>query len=201
MAGLRRGGPHPGPGPQGTGGFGEPRLTGTLCSVRATRTRAPVGPSAPGPKCRGPPVRAELGTSGVGVHSSGGMRGWGCLWGAQGPPGASPPPFPPARPTGRPARRPVLIDMNKVYAQANLENLDQAFSVAERELGVTRLLDPEGACRCPCRCPLPSRCPPGRSDPSPPQTWTSPSPTRSPSSPTSRPCTTPCPECPTCRTG
>ncbi|XP_035887462.1 plectin isoform X19 [Phyllostomus discolor] len=39
--------------------------------------------------------------------------------------------------------KPVLIDMNKVYAQANLENLDQAFSVAERELGVTRLLDPE----------------------------------------------------------
>ncbi|XP_053516946.1 plectin isoform X19 [Artibeus jamaicensis] len=39
--------------------------------------------------------------------------------------------------------KPVLIDMNKVYAQANLENLAQAFSVAERELGVTRLLDPE----------------------------------------------------------
>ncbi|XP_045716753.1 plectin isoform X17 [Phyllostomus hastatus] len=39
--------------------------------------------------------------------------------------------------------KPVLIDMNKVYAQASLENLDQAFSVAERELGVTRLLDPE----------------------------------------------------------
>ncbi|XP_053786026.1 plectin isoform X17 [Desmodus rotundus] len=39
--------------------------------------------------------------------------------------------------------KPMLIDMNKVYAQANLENLDQAFSVAERELGVTRLLDPE----------------------------------------------------------
>lgn len=34
--------------------------------------------------------------------------------------------------------------MNKVYRQTNLENLDQAFSVAERDLGVTRLLDPEG---------------------------------------------------------
>lgn len=41
-------------------------------------------------------------------------------------------------------RRPMLIDMNKVYRQTNLENLDQAFSVAERDLGVTRLLDPEG---------------------------------------------------------
>lgn len=42
------------------------------------------------------------------------------------------------------ACRPMLIDMNKVYRQTNLENLDQAFSVAERDLGVTRLLDPEG---------------------------------------------------------
>ncbi|XP_046690941.1 plectin a isoform X1 [Silurus meridionalis] len=39
--------------------------------------------------------------------------------------------------------RPNLIDMSKVYRQTNLENLEQAFSVAERELGVTRLLDPE----------------------------------------------------------
>uniref|UniRef100_A0A8D0VD29 Plectin n=1 Tax=Sus scrofa TaxID=9823 RepID=A0A8D0VD29_PIG len=39
--------------------------------------------------------------------------------------------------------KPMLIDMNKVYRQSNLENLDQAFSVAERDLGVTRLLDPE----------------------------------------------------------
>ena len=45
--------------------------------------------------------------------------------------------------------RPMLIDMNKVYRQTNLENLDQAFSVAERDLGVTRLLDPEGACHRP----------------------------------------------------
>lgn len=34
--------------------------------------------------------------------------------------------------------------MGKVYRQTNLENLEQAFSVAERDLGVTRLLDPEG---------------------------------------------------------
>lgn len=39
---------------------------------------------------------------------------------------------------------PRLIDMGKVYQQSNLENLEQAFSVAEKDLGVTRLLDPEG---------------------------------------------------------
>ncbi|XP_053571443.1 plectin isoform X6 [Bombina bombina] len=39
--------------------------------------------------------------------------------------------------------KPMLIDMNRVYRQTNLQNLDQAFGVAERELGVTRLLDPE----------------------------------------------------------
>ncbi|KAJ3608930.1 hypothetical protein NHX12_023458, partial [Muraenolepis orangiensis] len=39
--------------------------------------------------------------------------------------------------------KPTLIDMNKVYRQSNQENLEQAFSVAERDLGVTRLLDPE----------------------------------------------------------
>ncbi|KAM9420015.1 plectin-like isoform 10-T10 [Salvelinus alpinus] len=39
--------------------------------------------------------------------------------------------------------RPTLIDMSKVYRQTPVENLEQAFSVAERDLGVTRLLDPE----------------------------------------------------------
>lgn len=39
---------------------------------------------------------------------------------------------------------PRLVDMGKVYRQTNLENLEQAFGVAERDLGVTRLLDPEG---------------------------------------------------------
>lgn len=38
----------------------------------------------------------------------------------------------------------MLIDMSKVYRQTNLQNLEQAFSVAENSLGVTRLLDPEG---------------------------------------------------------
>ncbi|KAJ7338281.1 hypothetical protein JRQ81_011044 [Phrynocephalus forsythii] len=39
--------------------------------------------------------------------------------------------------------KPMLIDMNKVYRQTNVANLEQAFSVAEHDLGVTRLLDPE----------------------------------------------------------
>lgn len=34
--------------------------------------------------------------------------------------------------------------MGKVYHQSNLQNLEQAFNVAEKDLGVTRLLDPEG---------------------------------------------------------
>ncbi|XP_076006392.1 plectin-like isoform X11 [Genypterus blacodes] len=38
---------------------------------------------------------------------------------------------------------PRLVDMSKVYRQTNLENLEQAFGLAERDLGVTRLLDPE----------------------------------------------------------
>ena len=59
----------------------------------------------------------------------------------------------PACPTCPFAPRPMLIDMNKVYRQTNLENLDQAFSVAERDLGVTRLLDPEGMCHFPPPAP------------------------------------------------
>ncbi|XP_073488427.1 plectin isoform X2 [Aquarana catesbeiana] len=39
--------------------------------------------------------------------------------------------------------KPMLIDMNRVYRQTNLQNLDQAFTIAEKDLGVTRLLDPE----------------------------------------------------------
>ncbi|KAM4706329.1 plectin isoform 1-T1 [Rhinophrynus dorsalis] len=39
--------------------------------------------------------------------------------------------------------KPMLIDMNRVFRQTNYENLDQAFNVAEKDLGVTRLLDPE----------------------------------------------------------
>ncbi|KPP75883.1 hypothetical protein Z043_104826 [Scleropages formosus] len=43
-----------------------------------------------------------------------------------------------------PPSAPMLIDMKKVYQQTNLQNLEQAFNVAETNLGVTRLLDPEG---------------------------------------------------------
>ncbi|XP_077455021.1 plectin isoform X2 [Stigmatopora argus] len=38
---------------------------------------------------------------------------------------------------------PRLIDMGKLHHQTNLQNLEQAFNVAEKDLGVTRLLDPE----------------------------------------------------------
>lgn len=49
---------------------------------------------------------------------------------------------------------PRLIDMGKVHQQSNLENLEHAFGVAERDLGVTRLLDPEGTTTCPFACTL-----------------------------------------------
>ncbi|XP_071239314.1 plectin isoform X30 [Salvelinus alpinus] len=39
--------------------------------------------------------------------------------------------------------QPRLIDMSKVYRQTNAQNLEYAFNVAEKDLGVTRLLDPE----------------------------------------------------------
>ena len=39
--------------------------------------------------------------------------------------------------------RPDLIDYRKVKQQAPIDNLEMAFTVAENELGVTRLLDPE----------------------------------------------------------
>ncbi|XP_031432418.1 plectin-like isoform X14 [Clupea harengus] len=38
---------------------------------------------------------------------------------------------------------PRYIDMTKVFRQNNIENLEQAFNIAEKDLGVTRLLDPE----------------------------------------------------------
>ena len=40
--------------------------------------------------------------------------------------------------------RPDLIDFRRVQTQSNRQNLELAFSTAEREFGVTRLLDPEG---------------------------------------------------------
>lgn len=42
------------------------------------------------------------------------------------------------------AIRPDLVDMDVVKTRSNRENLEEAFSVAEDELGIPRLLDPEG---------------------------------------------------------
>ncbi|KAK3516845.1 hypothetical protein QTP70_024902 [Hemibagrus guttatus] len=39
--------------------------------------------------------------------------------------------------------RPQLVDMERVWNQPNRANLEEAFSLAERELGIPRLLDPE----------------------------------------------------------
>ncbi|KAG2468780.1 SYNE1 protein, partial [Polypterus senegalus] len=41
------------------------------------------------------------------------------------------------------AIRPDLVDMDKVRRRSNRENLEEAFSIAETELGIPRLLDPE----------------------------------------------------------
>lgn len=42
------------------------------------------------------------------------------------------------------AIRPDLVDMEKVKGRSNRENLEEAFTIAEAELGIPRLLDPEG---------------------------------------------------------
>lgn len=42
------------------------------------------------------------------------------------------------------AIRPDLVDMELVKRRSNRENLEEAFTVAENELGIPRLLDPEG---------------------------------------------------------
>ena len=39
--------------------------------------------------------------------------------------------------------RPDLVDMNRIDPTKSLDNLERAFAVAENELGVVRLLDPE----------------------------------------------------------
>lgn len=43
------------------------------------------------------------------------------------------------------AIRPDLVDMDVVRRRSNRENLEEAFALAEKELGIPRLLDPEGA--------------------------------------------------------
>lgn len=42
------------------------------------------------------------------------------------------------------ALRPHLVNMERVWRRPNRDNLEDAFSLAERELGIPRLLDPEG---------------------------------------------------------
>ncbi|XP_045150497.1 nesprin-1-like [Echinops telfairi] len=41
------------------------------------------------------------------------------------------------------AIRPELVDLEKVKGRSNRENLEEAFTIAETELGIPRLLDPE----------------------------------------------------------
>lgn len=43
------------------------------------------------------------------------------------------------------AIRPDLVDMEVVRRRSNRNNLEDAFALAENELGIPRLLDPEGA--------------------------------------------------------
>ena len=42
------------------------------------------------------------------------------------------------------ALRPNLVDIECVQKRTNRENLQEAFSLAETELGIPQLLDPEG---------------------------------------------------------
>lgn len=42
------------------------------------------------------------------------------------------------------ALRPSLVDMEYVCRRLNRENLTEAFLLAERELGIPQLLDPDG---------------------------------------------------------
>lgn len=43
------------------------------------------------------------------------------------------------------AIRPELVDLERVKGRSNRENLEEAFTIAETELGIPRLLDPEGS--------------------------------------------------------
>ena len=46
--------------------------------------------------------------------------------------------------------RPDLVDMDKIRRQQARINLEHAFSTAENQLGIARLLDPEGQCHPHC---------------------------------------------------
>lgn len=56
------------------------------------------------------------------------------------------------------AIRPELVDLERVKGRSNRENLEEAFTIAETELGIPRLLDPEGMLsNCWFICLTPSR--------------------------------------------
>lgn len=42
------------------------------------------------------------------------------------------------------ALRPDLVDLSKARTRSNKQNLEEAFRIAERELRIPRLLDPDG---------------------------------------------------------
>lgn len=42
--------------------------------------------------------------------------------------------------------RPDLVDMSLTETRSNLENLEEAFRIAQQELGIPRLLEPVGGC-------------------------------------------------------
>lgn len=42
--------------------------------------------------------------------------------------------------------RPDLVDVSLTEGRSNLENLEEAFRIAQQELGIPRLLEPEGGC-------------------------------------------------------
>lgn len=42
------------------------------------------------------------------------------------------------------ALRPGLVDMERVCRRTNRQNLKEAFLLAEKELGIPQLLDPDG---------------------------------------------------------
>ena len=50
--------------------------------------------------------------------------------------------------------RPDLIDYNSLRPAQHITNLNNAFDIAEKELGLPRLLDAEGVCVCMCMCTM-----------------------------------------------
>lgn len=49
------------------------------------------------------------------------------------------------------ALRPDLVDLTQARTRSNKQNLEEAFHVAEKELRIPRLLDPDGEDQTPSR--------------------------------------------------